>query len=167
MRYVSHDLQVIYSEEKTEEVKESTDGTQLADYTSGRKFVDFPLSQEILQGIIDHGFETATPIQAATIEIGLARKDIVARAKTGTGKTAAFAIPICELVDDMSDGPQALIMAPTRELAQQIAHECDAFNKHKGTSTAVLWRVADKPTDSRPGSVPKSWWARRVALWTT
>lgn len=113
-------------------------GTPATDYVSDRKFVDFPISREVLQSILDHGYTTATPIQAATIEPALAGRDIVARAKTGTGKTAAFSIPIVELVDGTATTPQALLLAPTRELAQQIAEEIDGLSTHKPVSTAVL-----------------------------
>ena len=68
------------------------------DYVSDRNFVDFPLSEEILRGIADMGFVTATPVQAASIEPGLAGRDLLVRAKTGTGKTAAFCVPVVERV---------------------------------------------------------------------
>lgn len=109
-----------------------------ADYVSDRDFVDFPLSREIVQGIHEHGYRTATPIQAATIEPALAGRDLLARAKTGTGKTAAFAIPTIELVDPGAKHPQALILAPTRELAQQIDAEIQALTKYKKVRSAVL-----------------------------
>lgn len=126
------------TEESAEENANETEDTKGSDYISGRKFVDFSLSQEVLQGIVDHGYTSATPIQSATLEIALAGKDIVARAKTGTGKTAAFAIPICELIDPAAPSPQAVILAPTRELAQQISQECETFSVHKGVKTALL-----------------------------
>ena len=126
------------TEDTAEESANETEENKGSDYISGRKFVDFPLSQEVLQGIIDHGFTSATPIQSATLETALAGKDIVARAKTGTGKTAAFAIPICELIDLAAPSPQAVVLAPTRELAQQIAQECETFSVHKGIKTALL-----------------------------
>ncbi|TVQ90114.1 MAG: DEAD/DEAH box helicase [Deltaproteobacteria bacterium] len=109
-----------------------------SDYVSDRDFVDFPLSRELIQGIHEHGYRTATPIQAATIEPALAGRDLLARAKTGTGKTAAFAIPTIELVTPGQDHPQALILAPTRELAQQIDAEIQALTKYKKVRSAVL-----------------------------
>lgn len=114
-----------------------------------RKYVDFPISPELLQGILDHGYTHATPIQAAAIEPALAGRDLLARAKTGTGKTAAFAIPIIELVGKDKKKPQALILAPTRELAQQIAEEIDALTTHQPISTAVLVGGLPMPPQER------------------
>ncbi len=109
-----------------------------ADYVSDRTFADFPISRELLEGILAHGYRVATPIQAATIEPALAGRDVLARAKTGTGKTAAFAIPTIENVDPGLGYPQALLLAPTRELAQQIASEIEALAAFKPIRTAVL-----------------------------
>jgi len=119
------------------------------DHLSNRKFVDFPITRELLQGILDHGYTHATPIQAATIEPALAGRDLLARAKTGTGKTAAFSIPIIEKIEADKDKPQALLLAPTRELAQQIAHEIDALSKHRPVSTAVLVGGLPMPPQER------------------
>ncbi|MFT7521402.1 MAG: ATP-dependent RNA helicase DeaD [Kiritimatiellia bacterium] len=116
----------------------NADTTAKSDYMTGRKFVDFPLSRELLQGIHDHGYTQATPIQAATIEPGLAGRDILARAKTGTGKTAAFCIPIIEAMDPTLKKAQAIILAPTRELAQQISEEIEILTAHMDVCSAVL-----------------------------
>lgn len=107
-------------------------------HLSGRRFADFPLSAELLKGILDHGFEYATPVQAQTIEPGLAGKDLLVRAKTGTGKTAAFGIPIIERVQDREGKPVAVILAPVRELAQQIAEELGSIAAHREVRFAVL-----------------------------
>ena len=119
---------------------ESTDdwAPQGDDYVSDRKFTDFPISDELIKGILEHGYATATPVQAATIEPGLAGKDLLVRAKTGTGKTAAFSIPTLENLEAGTRKPQAVMLAPTRELAQQIAAECDALVKYKDVRLAVL-----------------------------
>jgi ATP-dependent RNA helicase DeaD len=124
----------------TEQVEDENNQTNLTsgDYSSGRKFVDFPISQAVLQAVTDHGYSVATPIQAAAIEFALAGKDIVARAKTGTGKTAAFGIPMVDVIDTESGAQQGLVLAPTRELAQQIASECEAFGRLKGIEVAIL-----------------------------
>src|SRR5436853_2835509 len=66
---------------------------------------------------------TPTPIQAAVIPEALEGKDVISQAKTGTGKTAAFGIPIIEMLEARGRGPQAIILAPTRELVQQIVGE--------------------------------------------
>lgn len=109
-----------------------------ADYVSNRKFADFPLSQEVLNGIGDLGYVTATPVQAATIEPGIAGKDMLVRAKTGTGKTAAFCVPLVERVEEGKRQAQAIVLAPTRELAQQIAEECSQIAKYRDVTVAVL-----------------------------
>jgi ATP-dependent RNA helicase DeaD len=101
-------------------------------------FSDFPLSPEILKGIADMGYKHATPVQAACIEPGLAGRDMVTRAKTGTGKTAAFSIPSIDRVPDGTRKPAMLILAPTRELAQQIASECSEIAAYRDLSIAVL-----------------------------
>ena len=117
----------------TEETTESSNS-----HLSGRRFADFPLSAEILKGILDYGFEYATPVQAQTIEPGLAGKDLLVRAKTGTGKTAAFGIPIIERIEDNTGAPRAIILAPVRELAQQIAEELGTLAVNRDLKFAVL-----------------------------
>ena len=84
------------------------------------------------------GYKHATPVQAACIEPGLAGKDMVTRAKTGTGKTAAFSIPSIDRVPDGTQKPAVLILAPTRELAQQIATECSSISAYRDLAVAVL-----------------------------
>jgi len=101
------------------------------DYKSGRKFTEFPLSERLLQGLADMNYEEATQVQAATIEAGVAGRDMVVRAKTGTGKTCAFCVPMVEKVIEGSRYVQGIVLAPTRELANQIAKECTAIAKHK------------------------------------
>jgi ATP-dependent RNA helicase DDX6/DHH1 len=81
-------------------------------------------------GIFEAGFERPSPIQEEAIPIALAGRDILARAKNGTGKTAAFTIPVLEKVDPKVDKIQALILVPTRELALQTAHVCKELGKH-------------------------------------
>src|SRR5690606_355415 len=109
-----------------------------SDYVSDRKFADFPLSQEVLKGIADLGYVNATPVQAAAIEPGLAGRDMLVRAKTGTGKTAAFCVPLVERIDPTKREAQAIVLAPTRELAQQIAEECVALTRYRDMDVAVL-----------------------------
>ncbi|CAN5348359.1 DEAD/DEAH box helicase [soil metagenome] len=98
------------------------------------QFADLGLSPTILQAVIDTGYTTATPIQAQAIPVALAGRDVLGIAQTGTGKTAAFTLP---LIDKLSKGrararmPRALVLAPTRELADQVA---ESFKKYaKGT----------------------------------
>ena len=89
------------------------------------------LSEEMLSALELKGFKTPSPIQALTIPKLLSgSKDLIGQAQTGTGKTAAFGIPIIENADEKASAPQALILAPTRELSMQIAEEINSF---KGT----------------------------------
>jgi ATP-dependent RNA helicase DeaD len=87
------------------------------------KFEDLGLSQATLKAVLNMGFEEATPIQAETIPMGLANKDLIGQAQTGTGKTAAFGIPLIEKIDLKLDAIQGIIIAPTRELAIQVSEE--------------------------------------------
>ena len=92
-----------------------------------QSFADLGVDDRVLAAIKDVGYETPSPIQAATIPPLLAGNDVVGLAQTGTGKTAAFAIPILMRVDVAAREPRALILAPTRELAIQVA---EAFGKY-------------------------------------
>jgi ATP-dependent RNA helicase DeaD len=87
------------------------------------KFEDLGLSQATLQSVLKMGFEEATPIQSETIPLGLKGIDLIGQAQTGTGKTAAFGIPLIEKVDISADAIQGIIIAPTRELAIQVSEE--------------------------------------------
>ncbi|MDZ5713160.1 DEAD/DEAH box helicase [Jeotgalibacillus haloalkalitolerans] len=86
-------------------------------------FSELPISPVIQKSIKRMGFEEATPIQAGTIPLSTEGKDIIGQAQTGTGKTAAFGIPMLEKVDTKSQNIQGLIIAPTRELAIQVSEE--------------------------------------------
>jgi ATP-dependent RNA helicase DeaD len=90
-------------------------------------FADLGLDDKVLKALADVGYETPSPIQAATIPPLLAGRDVVGLAQTGTGKTAAFALPILSRLDLSQKSPQALVLAPTRELALQV---CEAFEKY-------------------------------------
>ncbi|MEO8815393.1 MAG: DEAD/DEAH box helicase, partial [Mycobacterium sp.] len=84
-------------------------------------FADLQIHPLVLQAVADVGYETPSAIQAATIPALMAGSDVVGLAQTGTGKTAAFAIPILSKIDTASKVTQALVLAPTRELALQVA----------------------------------------------
>src|SRR6187431_3426323 len=90
-------------------------------------FADLGLDPRVLQAVQDVGYETPSPIQAATIPPLLAGRDVLGVAQTGTGKTAAFALPILSRLDLSQKKPQALVLAPTRELALQV---CEAFERY-------------------------------------
>jgi ATP-dependent RNA helicase DeaD len=98
-----------------------------ADVASPQTFADLRIHPDVLQAVSDVGYETPSAIQAATIPALLAGSDVVGLAQTGTGKTAAFAIPILSRIDTDSKVTQALVLAPTRELALQVA---EAFSRY-------------------------------------
>ena len=83
-------------------------------------FSEFGLSEGVLKAIDKLGFEQATPIQAASIPVLMAGKDVVGQSQTGSGKTVAFAVPAIEKTDPKLRAVQALILCPTRELAVQV-----------------------------------------------
>ena len=88
-------------------------------------------------GIFEAGFEKPSPIQEETIPVALTGRDILARAKNGTGKTAAFVIPTLERINPKSTKTQALILVPTRELALQTSQVCKTLGKHLGINVMV------------------------------
>jgi len=100
--------------------------------TKGHEFEDYCLKRELLMGIFEKGWENPSPIQEASIPIALTGRDILARAKNGTGKTGAYLIPILERIDTSKDKIQALIIVPTRELALQTSNICIEVSKHLG-----------------------------------
>ncbi len=102
------------------------------------KFQDLQLSDDVLKGITDQGFEEAFPIQEAVIPVLLSGRDVVGQAHRGSGKTAAFALAMLEKIQP-KQGIQGLIMAPTRELAMQINEEIKKFGKHTGIRTATVY----------------------------
>nr|WP_043934363.1 DEAD/DEAH box helicase [Bacillus sp. EB01] len=87
------------------------------------KFEELGLSPQTLKAVLKMGFEEATPIQAETIPLSMENKDLIGQAQTGTGKTAAFGIPLVEKVDISNHAVQGIIIAPTRELAIQVSEE--------------------------------------------
>mmetsp|Transcript_13752 Transcript_13752/g.27425 ORF Transcript_13752/g.27425 Transcript_13752/m.27425 type:complete len:404 (+) Transcript_13752:243-1454(+) len=105
--------------------------------TKGNSFEDYFLKRELLMGIYEKGFENPSPIQEESIPIALTGRDILARAKNGTGKTAAFCIPVLEKVDTSKNVIQALILVPTRELALQTSQVCKELGKHMGVQVMV------------------------------
>src|ERR1700709_1899513 len=97
-------------------------------------FSDLGLSDAVLEAVRDVGSETPSAIQAATIPPLLAGRDVVGLAQTGTGKTAAFALPILSRLDVSQKKPQALVLSPTRELALQV---CEAFEQYASQMRGV------------------------------
>ncbi|MFD4292000.1 DEAD/DEAH box helicase [Rhodococcus sp. NPDC058505] len=93
-------------------------------------FADLGIDDRVLRALTDVGYESPSPIQAATIPPLMAGNDVVGLAQTGTGKTAAFAVPILSRIDPEQKRPQALVLAPTRELALQVAEAFGKYSAH-------------------------------------
>ncbi|CAF3735704.1 unnamed protein product [Adineta steineri] len=98
--------------------------------TSGHDFEDYCLKRELLMGVYEKGWEKPSPIQEHSIPIALTGRDVLARAKNGTGKTGAYAIPVIERIDPTKNAIQAVILVPTRELALQTSAICMELSKH-------------------------------------
>lgn len=98
--------------------------------TPEQTFSDLGLSAEVLRALADVGYETPSPIQARTIPHLLEGRDVVGLAQTGTGKTAAFALPILSRISREQKTPQALVLAPTRELALQVSEAFERYAAH-------------------------------------
>jgi ATP-dependent RNA helicase DeaD len=109
-------------------------------------FADLGLSEATLNAIGELGYEEPTPIQARTIAQLMAGADVIAQAQTGTGKTAAFALPIIEKLDPALRAPQALVMTPTRELAVQVAEAFHSYGKFH-SHVAILPVYGGQPID--------------------
>jgi superfamily II DNA/RNA helicase len=107
------------------------------EYVPMHQFIDFEINDIIKANLIGKGFVTPTPIQDQTIPVALEGYDIIGIANTGTGKTAAFAIPLINQLMTFAD-TNALIVAPTRELAQQIEADCRSIGKGSGVTGALL-----------------------------
>ena len=99
-------------------------------YMETLKFNELDLSPEILRGVKEMGFEEASPIQSKAIPVAMTGADVIGQAQTGTGKTAAFGIPILEKVKKEIKHPQTLVLCPTRELAVQAAEEIRKLAKY-------------------------------------
>jgi len=97
------------------------------------------LDPKIQKSLEEMGFEEPTPIQKEAIPIALEGEDLVGQAQTGTGKTAAFGLPIVERISPRERGVKAIILTPTRELAIQVAHEISLMGKHKGVSAYPIY----------------------------
>ncbi|HEX2560614.1 DEAD/DEAH box helicase, partial [Phenylobacterium sp.] len=108
------------------------------------QFTDLGLSKPLLKALAEEGYETPTPIQAKAIPGVLSGRDLLGIAQTGTGKTAAFALPILQrLADDRKPAPRrscrVLVLSPTRELATQIGDSFKTYGRHLGLTVAVVF----------------------------
>lgn len=104
-----------------------------------KTFYEFNLSYPVVRAISTIGFEVATPIQSETIPIALLGKDVIGQAQTGTGKTAAFGVPLVEMSDADKRVTQAIVLTPTRELAVQVAEELNKIGQIKGIRTVPIY----------------------------
>ena len=107
-------------------------------------FLNLGLCKELLRAIKEEGYTIATPIQAKAIPVILSKKDVLAAAQTGTGKTAGFTLPLLELLNknyskDRKSSVKALILTPTRELATQVAQSVEVYGKYLPFKSAVIF----------------------------
>jgi len=131
--------------------------THSTETTSANGFATMGLRKELLQALESEGYTTPTPIQSQAIPYVLAGRDVQGIAQTGTGKTAAFALPILQRLADSPRQPprggcRVLVLSPTRELASQICDSFRAYGKHMGMRATVMF-----------GGVPKGRQARAMA----
>ena len=111
--------------------------TQAEEYQATHQFSDFAMHPKLLANLSAKGYVTPSPIQDQTIPLGLDGQDVIGIANTGTGKTAAFAVPVLTRLMNDRDS-RALIVAPTRELAEQIQDECRSIARGSGLYGALL-----------------------------
>jgi ATP-dependent RNA helicase DeaD len=114
--------------------------TQPAEDTPLVTFDALPLSRDVRKAIDDLGYTHPTPVQRAVFEVAARGRDLVVQARTGTGKTAAFGLPLIDsLVKVGKPAVQAMVLCPTRELALQITRELTAIAKHRGTKVVAVY----------------------------
>lgn len=104
-----------------------------------QSFSDFGLSQEILKSLEELGYSSPTEVQGKVIPKVLLQEDLIVISKTGSGKTGAFGIPMLHALEKTDDGPKALILTPTRELAVQVDQDLKQMSKYKPVRTTVLY----------------------------
>lgn len=106
-------------------------------------FAEFGFEPKVLQAVTELGFEEATPIQAKSIPVAMQGRDLIGQAQTGTGKTAAFGLPLINKIAKEEERIVALIMAPTRELAIQVAEEIGKLSRFKGIRSLPIYGGQD------------------------
>jgi ATP-dependent RNA helicase DeaD len=110
-----------------------------AEYLAEVGFDELALSPEIRRALADRGYTHPTPVQAQAFDPVMQGKDLIVRSKTGTGKTAAFGLPLLEKMDPADKAVRALVLCPTRELALQVASEISDLGKHKGVRVTAIY----------------------------
>ena len=103
------------------------------------RFKNYPLSNEIKRALSEMGFQYPLPVQEEALPKILEGQDLTVRSRTGSGKTAAFAIPICEKIDIEDESLQAVVIVPTRELARQVEEEIAEIGKYKGIKSMAVY----------------------------
>ena len=102
------------------------------------KFEDYKLDDQILKALKQLGYENPTEVQQRVIPAALEKQDLLVRSQTGSGKTAAYGIPICHMVDWLENKPQVLILTPTRELAVQVKEEINNIGRLRRDRKSVV-----------------------------
>ncbi|EOP48008.1 ATP-dependent RNA helicase dbpA [Bacillus cereus VDM053] len=106
---------------------------------SKKSFADYALSKEIVRALTGLGYEHPTEVQGEVIPVALQKKDLVVKSQTGSGKTASFGIPLCEMVEWEENKPQALVLTPTRELAVQVKEDITNIGRFKRIKAAAVY----------------------------
>ena len=113
-------------------------------------FSDLNLNKPLLKAVFEKNYETPTKVQIQTIPLVLAKKNVIASAQTGTGKTAAFGFPMLQKINIESRTTQGLILSPTRELCLQITNEMTNYGKHKkGLNVVAIYGGASIQDQAR------------------
>jgi len=102
-------------------------------------FADLGLSEDILAALKDVGYESPSPIQEQAIPVLLEGRDVIGQAQTGTGKTAAFGLPMLQFADPSEEDVQALVLTPTRELCIQVTQALRAYGAHKAINPVAVF----------------------------
>jgi ATP-dependent RNA helicase DeaD len=126
----------------TTSLEESSSGADLSstvDVPEKDSFDDFYLSDEVLQSLDAIGYDTPTSCQREAIPLILAGIDLIVQSQTGTGKTAACAIPVVEMLDPNPGRVEVVVLAPTRELAKQVCREFEDIGEHKGLNATAIY----------------------------
>src|SRR5262249_45435987 len=110
-----------------------------SEYLADVGFDELALSPEIRRAVADRGYAHPTPVQAQAFDPVMQGKDLIVRSKTGTGKTAAFGLPLLEKMDPEDKAVRALVLCPTRELALQVAAELADLGKYKGVRVSAIY----------------------------
>jgi len=118
------------SKETSEDISKKTSSAKSNPNETSLSFADLKLSKDVLKAVEEAGYESPSAIQAGTIPLLLEGRDMIGQAQTGTGKTAAFSLPLLSNLDLSSKDTQILVLAPTRELAIQVAEAMQSYARH-------------------------------------